>query len=847
PEKWRANIDLYPTLTVARGDDVTNSQERLPQRRERFGGISADGKEYVIEVGLDLEPTPQPWINVIANEQCGLLVSETGAGYTWASNSRENRITTWSNDAVTDTHSEALYLRDDDDGAFWSILPGPVPERGVYEVRHGFGYSVFSSNTRNLNQTATLFVPRHDPLRITRLEVTNESDRTRRLSLISYHQLVLGGLSAETRATIHTAHESDVIFARNPERGEFSERVAFATAICGKPARRAATASRRSFIGSNRTLVNPLALTAESLDEQFGTDIDPCAALQLSIFLEPGETLHCAFLLGEADDEVAARQCLERYQSIADVDAAFDNVTAFWNHLLTAVQVRTPVPALDTMFNGWLAYQNLACRMWARSAFYQSGGAFGFRDQLQDSSALLYLDPDITRRQILLHAAHQFQEGDVLHWWHPPSSKGIRTRFSDDLLWLPHIAQFYIARTGDEAVLDEDIRYITAPPLSDDEDEIFVWPSDSGESGNLYEHCCRAIDRSLTKGAHDLPLMGVGDWNDGMNRVGRKGRGESVWLGFFLFDILTHWIGICEQRVDLTRVKRYRTYKSELHKALNDAGWDGSWYRRAYYDDGTPLGSAQNDECRIDALAQAWAVISGAAPSKRAKQALSAMHEHLVTERDGIIRLLTPPFDKTRHDPGYIKGYVPGVRENGGQYTHAALWAIRALAEHGESERAAALLEMISPLTRSQNPAVYRGEPYVIAADVYGEPPHVGRAGWTWYTGSAGWMYRVFLESILGFELVHGQMIRLQPCIPASWPGYSLRYTLPDGTIYTLEVEQVDGSSSTSEGEVENGAIVIPLTLDGGEHTVRIRAGADVRPRYQPAASDAPLLRTTSA
>jgi cyclic beta-1,2-glucan synthetase len=497
------------------------------------------------------------------------------------------------------------------------------------------------------------------------------------------------------------------------------------------------------------------------------------------------------------------------------------------------------------MVNGWLTYQNLSCRVWGRSAFYQSGGAFGFRDQLQDSSALVYLMPELTRAQIVLHASHQFVEGDVLHWWHPPLSKGMRTRFSDDLLWLPYIAAFYVRPTGDASVLDEPARFVSARQLEPGEDEAFVIPEDTGTSASVYEHCCLAIDRSLTHGAHHLPLMGVGDWNDGMNRVGREGRGESVWLGFFLYDILDDFIPTCERRGDTARVQRYRAYQRELGAALNDAGWDGDWYRRAYYDDGTPLGSAGNTECRIDTIAQAWSVISGAAPRDRAGQALSAMEEHLVSEPEGLIRLLTPAFDRTPHDPGYIKGYLPGVRENGGQYTHGALWGVRALAELGRCERAAPLLEMLSPVSHGRTPeevATYRTEPYVVAADVYGVEPHVGRGGWTWYTGSAGWLYRVALESVLGFTLEGGERIVLRPCIPAAWPGFTLRYRVP-GTTTTDELVvgraagegatsvRVDGA--TADAAVADGAIVIPLARDDAAHRVEIELGAEVGPRYE--------------
>ena len=845
PQKWGAGVS-FEKFTTPPPAVRTAARGRPPCERRYYGDFNQDGSEYVLQVGGDLDPTPQPWTNVIANEQCGFIISEMGAGYTWAANSREGRITPWSNDPVSDPFGEALYLRDERGGLYWSVLPGPVPSDAVYQVAHGLGYSRFTHKSHGLQQTATLFVPRHDTVKMVRVSITNVGKKPRQLSLFSYAQLVLGGLAAETRAAVTTTFADDVIYARNEERAEFSPRVAFASAVFAH-GRVSATASRRSFMGAAGSMSEPAALGQPGLDGVFGKDLDPCAALQLTFELEPDATFECAFLLGEGDDEQVARACLARYRTIDAVDAATAEVTAFWQDLLSRLQVKTPVPALDLLFNNWLPYQNLVCRMWGRSAFYQSGGAFGFRDQLQDSSALLYLDPAITREQILLHAAHQFVEGDVLHWWHPPVSKGIRTRFSDDLLWLPQVTHFYVARTGDAGILDEAAGFVTAAQLADGEDERFVFPQQVPETATLYEHCCRALDRSLTRGEHGLPLMGVGDWNDGMNRVGRAGRGESVWLGFFLFDILSHWIPICEERGDRARAKRYRGYRRELHEALNDAGWDGAWYRRAYYDDGTPLGSAQNEECRIDALAQAWAVLSRAAPEKRAAQALAAMRQQLVDEAAGIIRLLTPAFDRTTHDPGYIKGYVPGVRENGGQYTHAALWAVRALAEHGDHDVAARLLEMISPITRSTNAEIYRGEPYVIAADVYGEPPHVGRAGWTWYTGSAGWMYRVLLESILGFELVGGREIRLRPCLPAAWPGFSLRYRLADGTIYHLVVERGDQRSSTSAGGVEDGAIVIPLTFDRREHTVRIRAGADTRPHYRARSSEAPLVRTTSA
>jgi N,N'-diacetylchitobiose phosphorylase len=869
PSTWAGALDLLasgsspaepaPPPSPNRSTDRRHGGAARPEWADEplqlfngIGGFSGDGTEYVIRLEPDpasgaLRLPPQPWINVVAGEEVGFLISERGAGYTWSVNSRENRLTPWSNDPVSDPHGEALYLRDEEDGAFWSPTPGPAPGAGTYEVRHGFGYSRFRHGSRELDLEVLEYVPRQDPVKIVRVRITNPGERRRRLSLFSYAQLVLGGLPAETRLQVDTEHDERIgaVLARNPRRGVFSDRVAFAATVAPPGIQASFTTSRTSFLGPLGSMDAPAALVSgEPLDGVAGRGLDPCAAFRLTLEVGPGETVECAFLLGETGAEHELPRLLARYRAPGALQVAFDEVRNQWRELLSRVRVETPSPAIDLMVNGWLAYQNLACRMWGRSAFYQSGGAFGFRDQLQDSSALLYLDPELTRRQILLHAAHQFVEGDVMHWWHPPSSAGIRTRFSDDLLWLPYITAFYLRSTGDPTLLGEEVRFLTAPPLADGDDELFLTPEDSGERGTVYEHCCRAIDRSLTRGAHGLPLMGVGDWNDGMNRVGREGRGESVWLGFFLHDILEAFIPICEASADHGRVSRYRAYQRDLGVALEDAGWDGGWYRRAYYDNGTPLGSAESDECRIDTLAQAWAVISRVAPAERAEQALDAMEEYLVSEPDGLVRLLAPAFDRTVHDPGYIKGYLPGVRENGGQYTHAALWAIRALAEVGRDHRAARLLEMLSPISHTATPegvAIYQVEPYVIAADVYGVEPHVGRGGWSWYTGSAGWMFRVALESVLGLQLRDGRSMALRPCIPDVWAGYRICYRLPDGaTTYEIELRRsatpqasTRASLDREELAVEDGAVIVPLATDGRVHHVRVELGHDVGPRYR--------------
>jgi N,N'-diacetylchitobiose phosphorylase len=809
-----------------------------------YGGFTPDGDEYVIRVDCDADSVrlpPMPWVNVIANEHAGCIVSERGSIHTWAANSRENRLTPWFNDPVSDPHGEAFWVRDDETGAYHSLTPGPTPAPTRYEVRHGFGYTRFRHEHGGLTCDATVFVPRYEPVRIVRVSIRNDSDRPRAVSVFSYAQLVLGGEAAATRGEVSVAYDeaTGALLARNNERGEFSARVAFAAAVADG-ATKSWCADRASFFGDAGDIAAPAALTGDSLESRTGED--PCAAWQVSVRIDPGETSTCAFLLGEGDEAGAARTVLHRFTDAAAVDESLDNVRAFWRDLLASVQVETPSPMLDRMVNGWLSYQNLACRVWGRTAFYQSGGAFGFRDQLQDASALLYLDPAYTRRQILLHAAHQFVEGDVLHWWHPPLSKGIRTRFSDDLLWLPYITAFYVESTGDDTVLDQVVGFVQARPLEEGEDEVFLVPERSHQAATVFEHCCRSIDRSLTTGAHGLPLMGTGDWNDGMNRVGREGRGESVWLGFFLYDILHSFIPLCEARGEARRAEQYREYHRNLARALEEAGWDGEWYRRAYYDNGEPIGSARSDECRIDTIAQAWAVLSGAASRERAEMALDAMERHLVSEDDGIIRLLTPAFDRTPHDPGYIKGYVPGVRENGGQYTHGALWGVRALAEAGRHDRAARLLDMLSPAShaRTQDAVhVYKTEPYVIAADVYGVEPHIGRGGWTWYTGSAGWMFRVALESVLGLTVHRGTELRLRPCIPADWPGFRIRYRLPDhATTYDISVENGAVRSEATMDDaaltVRDRAVVIPVHLDGRTHRVHVRLGSDVGPRYEP-------------
>jgi len=753
-----------------------------------LGGFDSDGKEYVTFLDGDAV-TPAPWINVVCNPTFGFQVSTAGAGFTWATNSQQNRLTPWSNDAVSDPPGEAIFLRDEDSAELWCPTPSPIHDPNAsYTVRHGRGYTRFEHDSRGLALELLQYVALDDPIKISRLKITNHSRRARNLSVTAYVEWVLGTTRERSAPYVVTEidHETGAMFARNPLSNEFGTQVAFAD-LDGR--QNSWTGDRTEFLGRNGTLSRPIALLrGTKFSNRTGAGYDPCCALQATLRLKSGESIELVVLLGQTASAARAQSLIAKYRT-ADLDQVFGAVTRFWDETLGKVQIRTPDRALDVLVNHWIPYQTIACRVWARSGFYQSSGAYGFRDQLQDSSSLCAIMPDIAREHILRAASRQFIEGDVQHWWLPETGRGVRTRISDDRIWLPYIVRHYVDITGDTGVLDEKVPFLEGPVLREGERDAFFQPPISEKKATLFEHCALALDTALELGQHGLPLMGTGDWNDGMNRVGEQGKGESVWLGWFLYATLLSFAPIAEGRGMTERAAKWRAHCAALKGTLDQA-WDGDWYKRAYFDDGTPLGSVSNSECRIDSIAQSWSVISGAGERAKSVRAMAALEKYLVKRDEGLVLLFTPPFDKAMPDPGYIKGYPAGIRENGGQYTHAALWAALASAMTGDGDKAHEILSMINPINHAASNAAihrYKVEPYVVAADVYSVAPHIGRGGWTWYTGSAGWMYRVALESVLGLRL-QGDKFVVDPCIPRHWPGFELVLRFGDST-YLVNVE----------------------------------------------------------
>ncbi|MCU6433999.1 cyclic beta 1-2 glucan synthetase [Undibacterium sp. Jales W-56] len=758
-----------------------------------IGGFSPDGREYVINTSAE-KTTPAPWVNVLANAHFGTVISESGQSYTWGENAHEFRLTPWSNDPVSDAGGEVFYLRDEESGHFWSPTPLPSCGQGAYVTRHGFGYSVFEHIEDGIKSELTVYVALDDAIKFSVLKVRNDSGATRLLSATGYVEWVLGDV--RQKSVMHIVTEADpatgAIFARNSYNAEFCDRTAF---FYSDGMALSMSGDRTEFIGRNGSLQHPAAMSRTRLSGKLGAGLDPCAAIQIPFDLADGEQREMIFMLGTAGQRSAdVSNLIRRYRGTMAAGEALAAVKQYWNTALGAVQVETPDISLNILSNGWLMYQTLACRLWGRSGFYQSGGAFGFRDQLQDVMALIHTQPQLAREHLVLCAAHQFVEGDVQHWWHPPTNRGVRTHCSDDYLWLPLATCRYVTSTHDYQILDEKITFLEGRQVNFDEDSYYDLPGQSNETATLYQHCARAIAHGLRYGVHGLPLIGSCDWNDGMDKVGSEGKGESVWLAFFLYQVLMRFSELAAQRDDPVFSERCRLEATTLQRNIEQHAWDGGWYRRAYFDDGTPLGSASNEECQIDSISQSWAVLSGAGDAVRARTAMLAVDQRLVRRKDALVQLLDPPFDHSDQNPGYIRGYVPGVRENGGQYTHAAIWTAMAFAKLGDSQRAWELFDMINPLNHARTPvevARYKVEPYVVAADVYGVSPHIGRGGWTWYTGSSGWMYRFILESLLGLTL-EGDQLRIQPCLSADWNQFTLHYRYRD-TTYHIHVTQTYG------------------------------------------------------
>ncbi|MGE0556431.1 MAG: glycosyl transferase family 36, partial [Gemmatimonadales bacterium] len=830
---WRLSAESPVPPEPPGGGDGAAVAERdagapaAPSFANGLGGLTPDA-DYEIRVAGDRLP-PAPWVNVIANPHGGFIVSERGAGFTWAENSYFFRVTPWHNDPVADPPTEVIYLRDEATGELWCPTPAPVRTERPYTIRHAPGASTFRHRHHEIATHLRLGMAPDRAVKCAVLEITNRGTAPRRLTMTAYAEWTLGVRRERTQAHVLTRFEAEsgAIFARNSFDPQYAEWVGF-HAI--SEAVTSHTGDRREFLGRNGTLGAPKALAAlagevGSLSDTTGAGLDPCSALQCDLVLAPAETRRVVVLLGAAPDAAQARQAIADCLAPARAVSALAASAAAWDTRLSQITVRTPDPSFDAIQNRWSLYQALGCRMWARSGLYQSSGAYGFRDQLQDVMAFVYAEPGIARAHILRAAARQFLEGDVQHWWHPETGRGVRTRFSDDLVWLPYVVDHYLRVTGDRSVLAEQVPFLRMRELRPDEHEVYDLPEVAAERATVHEHCVRALRRAATTGAHGLPLIGGGDWNDGMNRVGSEGRGESVWLAWFLIATLRSYAVQAEHQGDRPLADEFRGRADRYALAVEAEGWDGAWYRRAYFDDGTPLGSHTGDECRIDSLAQSWSVISGAGDPQRQAQAMEAVERHLVRDEARLIQLLDPPFDATPHDPGYIRGYLPGVRENGAQYTHAALWVVLATALRGDGDRAFELYQMLNPLTHTRTPAeveTYKVEPYVVAADVYTARGRLGRGGWTWYTGSASWMYRVGLESILGLTK-RGDSLAFKPAVPAHWPEFSLVYrhgrssysivvrhparVTPDSAEVVLDGRRLAGSS-------------IPLVDDGGRHEV---------------------------
>ncbi|MDD5070319.1 MAG: hypothetical protein PHV17_06280 [Candidatus Omnitrophica bacterium] len=824
-------VNVLPFMPVR--EENPEPEERGPAKRPDLvyfngvGGFSADGREYVITTSHS-RATPVPWVNVLANRYFGTVVSESGSAYTWSENAHEFRLTPWLNDPVSDMSGEAFYIRDEESGRFWSPTPLPAMGKTTYTARHGFGYTIFEHVESGIVSELTVFVSIKDSIKFSILKIRNVSGRRRKLSATAYCDLVMGTVRDKYHTHIVTEidSKSGALFARNPYNKEFSERVVFMDV---NQTARFVSGNRVEFIGRNGTMASPLVMRRDRLSGNVGAGMDPCAAMQVRLELEDGQEKEVIFTFGAGTTADRARDIVWRFSGNNAARQELENVWEFWKRSLGAVYLETPDASINFLVNGWLQYQVISCRLMGRSGFYQSGGAFGFRDQLQDVMALIHSKPEMVREQLLTFAGHQFVEGDVQHWWHPPSGRGVRSRCSDDYLWLPFVTCLYVEEVGDTGVLNESIGFLEGPLVKPEEESYLDIPRVSAQVGTLYEHCVLSVKRGLKFGVHGLPLMGSGDWNDGMNLVGHQGKGESIWLAFFLFDVLNSMAALAVQCQDKDFSEFCVEEAGKLAKNIEKHAWDGAWYLRAFFDNGDLLGSSRNSECCIDSIPQSWAVLSGAVQLKRARTAMDQVDRHLVDRKHSVVKLFDPPFNKAFPSPGYIKGYVPGVRENGGQYTHAAVWAAIAFAVLGDKERAWELLNMINPVLHSDTAdkcAVYKVEPFVMAADVYASDGLAGRGGWTWYTGSASWMYQLIVKHLLGIRLKVDRLY-FEPCLPAKWSSWKLHYRYRE-TFYHITFVCLSSSGRITSIQVDGVAqkeMEVRLIDDRVEHSVEVKVG----------------------
>ena len=793
--------------------DILSNTQNVKYYNE-YGAFSEDGKEYIIRTNND-NKVPTTWSHIMANEKFGTVVTESNGGYTWYKNSRLNRVTSWNNSSSVNIPSEAIYLKDLDNGRIWSPTAMPKPDDKNYNAIFGFGYAKYIHSSDDILQELEVFVPQDESVKINILTLKNNAPKKKKVKIVYYLKPVLGEDEIKSDGYIKLQYEenANVLIAKNLYKTEEFENIVY---VSSSEKIKSFTGNKKSFLGKGG-ITNPSGLHRMALDNDNGLGKKTCMAIELEVEIESFSDKKISIVMGADDNIVNAKDIAYKYSKVQNCNMELSKTKNKWNELLGRVQINTPYESLNIMLNGWTMYQTIVSRLLGRSGFYQSGGAFGFRDQLQDAFATKYIDTQILYNQIIKHSKHQFIEGDVEHWWHEENNRGIRTKFSDDLLWLPFAVIQYISYTGDYNILKVKTPYLQGAELQQHEKEKYdkYLPGDVEET--IYEHCKKAIDRACNFGENGLPKIGIGDWNDGFSNIGPEGKGESVWLGFFLYMILEGFVKISENKHDKKNATKYREIMDRLRNYLNNNGWDGRWYKRAFADNGDVYGSMENEECKIDSIAQSWSVISGVGEENKKISAMESLEKHLVDTENGIIKLLDPPFYKGKLEPGYIKAYLPGVRENGGQYTHAAIWAIIAEAMLGKGDKAVELYRMITPIEHSRTKEAankYKVEPYVIAADVYSYQNLAGCGGWTWYTGSSSWYYLAGIQYLLGLNINHNIMT-IRPCIPKEWEEYSIRFKFGE-SIYNIKVKNPNRKNTGVERVILDGTeIEKEIKLDG--------------------------------